>query len=309
MLEKHNAKEVLVAHQEDDLIETFLMQKKRGGIVKYSGIAEKTTIFGVDVIRPLLSYSKQDLLDYDKENNVPFSIDVSNLSDAYERNKIRHDVVEKMSRQEKDSILHRIEELNSNNYFKNKITWEIDEFLKLSDKDIVHSLSTYLDKSKHVDLSSNFINEIRKAIQSNKPFLEIPLNAKIKLVKDYDLIYFSDHKFVRDYCYKIDKNTIIDDDLFLIDFTKGKEERNIKEEDFPLTIRPISRDDVITVGCFEYQIKRYFIDTKMPHRYRDYWPGIYNKDGKCIYTPRYRKEFIDNHKSKLIIKFTKDFEN
>ena len=120
VLKKYNAKAVLVAHQEDDLIETFLMQEKRGGIVKYSGIAEKTTIFGVDVIRPLLSFSKQDLLLYDKEKNVPYSVDVSNLSDDYQRNKIRHNIVEKMTKKERDDILKKIHSLNSHKNYKVK---------------------------------------------------------------------------------------------------------------------------------------------------------------------------------------------
>ena len=80
LIKKYDAKAVLVAHQQDDVIETYLMQKKRGGFYKNPGIAEKTSIFGVDVIRPLLDYSKQDLLDYDLQNEVPFSVDSSNLS-------------------------------------------------------------------------------------------------------------------------------------------------------------------------------------------------------------------------------------
>ena len=42
---KYKADAVLVAHHQDDLIETYLMQKKRGNFVKKWGIAEKTVIF------------------------------------------------------------------------------------------------------------------------------------------------------------------------------------------------------------------------------------------------------------------------
>lgn len=305
VLVKYKAKAVVVAHQEDDLIETFLMQEKRGGLVKYCGIAEKTTVFNVDVIRPLLSFTKQDLLDYDKQNNVPFSIDISNLGDAYERNRVRHTVVENMARGERDAILNKIHELNLHHNFETKKKWEIEEFLSLSDKQIVFSLSNYLDKTEHVNLSSGFISEIRKAIKSKKPYLKIALTKKIGLIKDYDLVYFSDQNFVRKYCYKIEENTVVDDDLFTIDFTFGKNERNIEKSDYPLTIKPISRVERIVIDGFDYSVKRFFIDTKMPHRFRAFWPGIYNKNGKLIYTPRYRKEFVDNHISKFVIKFTK----
>lgn len=305
LVKKHNAKAVLIAHQEDDLIETFLMQEKRGGIVKYSGIAEKTSIFGVEVIRPLLSFSKQDLLYYDKDNNVPYSIDVSNLSDDYERNKIRHNVVEKMTRKDRDVILKRIAKLNSKKNYVIKSNWLLDEFLQLSDEAMLYSISEHVNKIKHIDLSSEFINEIRKAFASKKQFIKIRLNSKINLVKDYDLVYFSDKKIASNYRYKMNIDSVVDDELFYIDFTYGKEERNIIDSDYPLTIKPIDKNDRYEIKDYSCEVKRLFIDWKMPHRYRDIWPGIYNKDGKLIYIPRYRRDFVDNHQSKFIIKFTK----
>jgi len=52
------------------------------------------------------------------------------------------------------------------------------------------------------------------------------------------------------------------------------------------------------------ELRRVFIDWKVPTKYRKVWPIFCNKNGKVIYVPRYRKTFIDNHKSKFIIKFT-----
>ena len=46
---------VLVAHNQDDHIETYLMQKRRQNLVSFYGIQEKTTINGVEIIRPLLN--------------------------------------------------------------------------------------------------------------------------------------------------------------------------------------------------------------------------------------------------------------
>ena len=55
---KEKASSLIVAHHKDDLIETYLMQKKRGAIVSYYGIKETTTINAMKVARPLLSYRK-----------------------------------------------------------------------------------------------------------------------------------------------------------------------------------------------------------------------------------------------------------
>ena len=44
---------VLIAHNQDDVIETYLMQKKRQNLVEYYGIKESPIIFDIRIIRPL----------------------------------------------------------------------------------------------------------------------------------------------------------------------------------------------------------------------------------------------------------------
>ena len=66
---------LLVAHQEDDLIETYLMQKRRKNLVNYFGIKEISYFTDVEIIRPLLKYRKGELLMYCKMFNVPYAID------------------------------------------------------------------------------------------------------------------------------------------------------------------------------------------------------------------------------------------
>ena len=48
----------LVAHHQDDLIETYLLQKDRQNCPIFYGIKENTVIRNVRIIRPLLSFSK-----------------------------------------------------------------------------------------------------------------------------------------------------------------------------------------------------------------------------------------------------------
>lgn len=303
---KHNASAVLVAHQQDDLIETFLMQKDRGGIVKYWGIAEKTKILGVEIIRPLLSYSKADLLKYDQDNNVPFSIDVSNLSNDYKRNQIRHEIVEKLDDKKRKEIIIEIEQKNHNVPKELNDIVDIDTFLSLSNEKLIRFISGHLEQSNlHTDISFKFLDEIRIAFKSKKAFIKIHLINGIYLCKDYDLIHFSDHKFAKSYSYKIDKLTKVNDELFTIDFSNGDYERNIKEDSYPLVIKPISPKDTYQINDYLVDVRRLFIDWKLPHCYRNCWPGIYDCHNKLIYIPRYRKTYSDNHKSIFVIKFTK----
>ena len=305
VLEKYNAKAVLVAHQQDDLIETYLMQQKRKNIVKYSGIVEKTNIFGVDIIRPLLSFSKAELLEYDQKNNVPFSIDESNLTDAYERNKIRHEIVEKLDPKNRARIL---DEIYSQNEAKisSRISFDLDEFLNLDDASLTFTISDFIEReSSHKDISKSFIDEIRKAFKSKKAYVEISLGKNLIICKDYNLVYLLNKKDVVNYCYKLNCDDIVDDDLFEIDFSKASGDRNIHKYDFPITVKPVSKNDLYFVKDYEVPVRRLFIDWKLPHYLRSSWPGIYNRDSKLIYIPRYREEFVDKHQSKFVIKFIK----
>jgi tRNA(Ile)-lysidine synthase len=112
MYEKHRASALFVAHQQDDLIETYLIQKQRNSRVNYYGIEPVILMKNMTIVRPLLSFSKQDLLDYCHENRVPFSIDVSNFETKYLRNKIRLQVVARLTEIERYQILKEINENN-----------------------------------------------------------------------------------------------------------------------------------------------------------------------------------------------------
>ena len=225
---KHNCVAVLVAHQQDDLIETYLMQKQRGGYVKNPGIADKTRIFDVDIIRPLLGYSKADLLAYDKENSVPFSIDISNLSNDYTRNKIRHEIVEKMSREERQKIIDEISDFETFETDTSSV-YLLNDFLKKSNKELVSIISEYIHGfSYHLNLSESFINEIRKAFLSKKTYIEIKLCNDLVLTRDQDLVILLNKNHVLNYSIIIEnKDNVVDNDLFLIDFSLGADDRNL----------------------------------------------------------------------------------
>ena len=90
LLEKENYDYILTAHHADDNLETFLINLSRGtGLEGLTGIPEQNE----NVIRPLLQFSRQEIENYAKENNIKWREDSSNTSDKYLRNKIRHHLV------------------------------------------------------------------------------------------------------------------------------------------------------------------------------------------------------------------------
>ncbi|WP_366183572.1 tRNA lysidine(34) synthetase TilS [Flavobacterium ovatum] len=90
LLETEEYDYILTAHHADDNLETFLINLSRGtGLEGLTGIPEHNG----DIVRPLLAFTRQDILEYAQSKNIAWREDSSNASDKYLRNKIRHDLV------------------------------------------------------------------------------------------------------------------------------------------------------------------------------------------------------------------------
>lgn len=81
---------IVTAHHADDGLETFLFHLSRGaGLSGLTGIPERNN----NIVRPLLSYTKADIMKYALENNIEWRQDRSNEDVSYFRNKIRHELL------------------------------------------------------------------------------------------------------------------------------------------------------------------------------------------------------------------------
>lgn len=93
---KYNAS-IITAHHQDDLIETIIINLIRG--TSWRGLAslESESIHGdIKIIRPLLFISKNQILEYAKNNNLTWVEDVTNQDIKYLRNYVRLQLVPKM---------------------------------------------------------------------------------------------------------------------------------------------------------------------------------------------------------------------
>ena len=89
-IEIQNADYILTAHHADDNLETFIINLSRGtGLDGLIGIPAQNE----KVIRPLLSFSRQEIEEYAVANKIEWREDSSNASDKYLRNKIRHHLI------------------------------------------------------------------------------------------------------------------------------------------------------------------------------------------------------------------------
>ncbi len=91
---KTGADLIATGHTASDLTETVIFNIGRGcGLKGISGIVPKRDI----IIRPILCLSRHETEEYCNKNHIHFRTDVSNLSDEYVRNRIRHHIVPPIS--------------------------------------------------------------------------------------------------------------------------------------------------------------------------------------------------------------------
>jgi len=87
---KHAFDFIATAHHQDDNLETILLNLTKGtGLKGLRGILPKNE----KIVRPLLPFTKQQIIKYAEEQQLKWREDVSNLSVKYQRNKIRLEVI------------------------------------------------------------------------------------------------------------------------------------------------------------------------------------------------------------------------
>ncbi len=90
LMDNHGFNSTAVAHHIDDAVETFMLNLLRGtGISGLTGMHEKNG----RIIRPMLCFTRQEIEDYIKNNDLEYVTDVTNFETEFSRNKIRNCVV------------------------------------------------------------------------------------------------------------------------------------------------------------------------------------------------------------------------
>ncbi len=84
---------LFLAHHLDDQAETIFMRSSRNsGIDGLSGMKTMTFWNGIFILRPLLKFSKNEIVEYANNENIKFYEDPSNYSLKYERVRIRKEL-------------------------------------------------------------------------------------------------------------------------------------------------------------------------------------------------------------------------
>ena len=282
---------VLIGHHQDDLLETYIMQESKNIVPEYYGLREEMLMHGVLFKRPLLQMTKEELVTCCKEHELRYYIDVTNLSDEYTRNQIRHQIVEPMTSFERSVYLREIKQKNAimqerrcrvKTYIRqDKIL--LTTYRALAQEDRVTMLRMFVEKTPHYSLKH--LQGIDETIMHACDFI-IPL-GELSLVSDgtYLLKYVSE----KPYCYVFESMEELQDirkeHFYTENGSPGVFALTLEEADFPIRIRSFQAGDKIQMrfGCKE--VHRFFIDRHIPKYQRQTWPVVENAAGEIILVP------------------------
>ncbi len=297
LLKKYHGEGILIAHHQDDLIETYLLQKQRRQIPLYWGINEVTQISDMIIYRPMLTMTKLEVEKYCFENKILYGEDESNADNRYTRNKIRHQIVNKLDRKQREAVLNEIKSKNevsleSKTYLTNRYEQLFDPFNQTSFRkekliDQVELVRLFLLRNgiNSLHYSSSYLKEIVNFVLGSVN-REIQLEQKNTLALSYGkLIIFDKSKL--QYSYQIENVTLLKTDHFEIS-DKGDRINavTVDENDFPLTIRSWQEGDVIKLRFGHKKINRWFIDRKIDIDKRYSWPIVINRNQEIILVPK-----------------------
>ncbi len=279
---------LLLGHQMDDCIENYLMSKARNSKAYVYGIAKESYHHNMRIIRPLLAYRKAALKQYCDDNNIPYHDDESNFSDKYQRNRIRHQLVETANDQQIDDWMAEINELNNKQlkqreYFEKKYPAremiKLDDFMQEKNKEDLIRWYLYQHNSDAC-YSSKQIQDIVDSLKTPKGSKDLKDGSK--LIWEYGFLYVFDEIEKYEYCFE--QIEYLETPYFKIE-DRGKriEGITLKSDDFPIVIRPYNNEDVIALRYGHKKVNRYMIDNKIFKNKRYLWPVVVNRKGEVVF--------------------------
>lgn len=191
---------IAVAHNADDQVETYLMRIIRGaGLAGLSAMKYKT----VNLIRPLLGISREEILEYLKKNNLTYRTDKTNLQSLFLRNKIRNKLIPYLQKnfnpQIKKTIFGATTSISEDYSLISKLAEREAEAMKeLSVKKLMQfhpalQKRILLQKISEIkmdlkDIESAHIEEILKALKSKKGKSQVVVFKGLKLTRKGDKV-------------------------------------------------------------------------------------------------------------------------
>lgn len=319
LIDKYKAKYLMTAHHSDDLMETILMRLVRGSSLKgYSGFKKVSNIGDALLIRPLISVTKEDIINFMDSNKYKYYLDKSNTFREYTRNRYRMDVLPFLKKESKNvhlKFLKFSEELEEASNFidsyvedlilniKDKNGLKIDMLLQL-DKFLLKKVVEYeLSKVYVTDLflvGNSNTQLIIDLIKSKKANIEIDLPNNFKAVKDYNYFRIEKNISKKEFCYDFDGYLNINNKVIRQVKTSDSKSNYVlrldsKRVSLPIRVRSRKLGDKMAVKNLNgtKKVKDIFIDEKVSMAKRKDFLVVVDAKDEILWLPGVKKSKFD----------------
>jgi len=287
-IEDEKAIGVLVAHHKDDDLETLLFQITRKSKVNYYGLSESTHLFGIRVDRPLLAFTKEELLEYCHVYSIPYGIDESNMSLVYTRNKIRK-VLSTLNENEKEELFkikneynqERIKFVESYRDFLNQTSFSHKDYISLSHNRHSFLLEWLRKKSDLYPISDKFILELDRQLLVSKA-IKLRLTKSCRIIKQYGMISIVKDK--KDYQFYLEVYECLDKDVKLVyEKREAYTKVTLPMSGYPIKITNLRACKNQLQSNTYTKLSRWFIKNKITIQEREMWPLVFNNQNELLY--------------------------
>ena len=177
---------IVLAHHTKDQIETFLFKLFRGaGIEGLTCMKSYQIIKGKEILRPMLSVDRNDIIKYAEKYDLEWVEDPSNADTTYDRNFIRNNLIPAILKRFPafiKNILHVINSFNESVLLLDDLAkmdahkcldddrgWDIRKLNELSDQRLKNMVKWYLRLIGEYTYSHTTLNEFVKAVRNCNP--------------------------------------------------------------------------------------------------------------------------------------------
>jgi tRNA(Ile)-lysidine synthase len=187
--EEANIGYLCTAHNQNDQAETVLMNIMRGsGIDGLVGIRENSIIGSINLLRPMLQFTRDKIVEYLEDNNIKWVEDPSNDNEKYERVKIRKliKIINSSNLVNANNFISRLNLLSENalcshNFIAKYVDKKIKEICKFFPIDVitVDAEKLFIEEK---EIILRIFRELIRSCSASKYFVR-----KINLMQLYEL--------------------------------------------------------------------------------------------------------------------------
>lgn len=333
LIKKYHSPILLTAHHGDDLIETILMRMVRGSTLRgYGGFPREIFKEQYKMVRPFIRVTKQDILVYNRENQIDYVLDASNDKDKYTRNRYRKYILPALKK-ENPNVHQKFykfsEKILEASQYIDKVALEkkrqictknsIDIIRYKKEEPIIQKriLDLLLEDIYQTEIylltdqNTSMIMHLIRTSESNK---RVNLPNHVIGIKAYDTFYFQMESKIKEYQIPIQEKTILPNGSRIeIKKTSAETDNFVgrfqnKDIRFPLYVRTIQKGDKIEVKGLNghKKVSSIFMEKKLSLEKRKEYPIVVDKTGKIIWIPGLKKSQFDRSKEEkydIILKY------